>query len=78
MHTEIKHQPNRKERRATQASKRSKHPQRPQRWRLQYTAWDLATASPINPMPPERYTTHMTRMHLALDAIARTDLSLTA
>lgn len=62
---------NRQQRRAAQKAAHSKRTPRPQRWHQQHTAWDLATASPDKPMPPERYTTHMTRMQLALDAIAR-------
>ena len=36
-----------------------------------HTQWDVLTASPTHPMAPERYRAQLTKMHLALDAIAR-------
>ena len=38
-----------------------------------HTQWDVLTASPDKPMAPERYRDQLTKMHLALDAITRSE-----
>lgn len=51
--------------------RKAKQPRKYSPRHLLHTQWDVLTASPTEPMAPERYRDQLTKMHLALDAIAR-------
>lgn len=62
-------------RRAQKLLGRKAKPQ-PRRYASQHmlhTQWDVLTASPDKPMEPARYRNQLTKMHLSLDAIARSE-----
>ena len=53
------------------ARKTKRAPRKYSNRHMLHTQWDVLTASPTHPMAPERYRSQLTKMHLALDAIAR-------
>lgn len=66
---------NRQDRRRAQKvlSTKAKQPRKYSLQHMLHTQWDVLTASPTQPMAPARYRDQLTKMHLALDAVTRSE-----